>query len=74
MIAYKFLKRKYLDVATRRRKDRFPLHVSRRMDLNEMYIIKVYKKTLIGATKRIDNQFSAFSSLPFPKLDMCRTN
>jgi len=32
--------------------------------------IKVYKNTLIGATKRIDNQFSAFSSLPFPKLDM----
>ena len=32
--------------------------------------IKVYKNTLIGATKRIDNQFSAFSSLPFPKLDV----
>ena len=36
--------------------------------------IKVYKNTLTSATKRIDDQFSAFSSLPFPKLDMCCTN
>lgn len=34
------------------------------LEWNVQSVGKVYKNTLTGATKRIDNQFSAFSSLP----------
>ena len=73
MIAYNFPKRKYSSWPRGGGKTDF--HYMFREELTGMKCtIKVYKNTLIGATKRIKNQFSAFSSLPFPKLDMRCTN
>ena len=71
MIAYNFPKRKYSSWPRGGGKTDF--HYMFREEWTGMEIectIKVYKNTLIGTTKRIDNQFFAFSSLPFPKLDM----
>ena len=69
MIAYNFPKRKYSSLPRGGRKGDF--HYMFREEWTGMKCtIKVYKNTLTGATKRIDDQFSAFSSLPFPELDI----
>ena len=63
MIAYNFPKRKYSSWSRGGGKTDF--HYMFREEWTGMKCtIKVYKNTLIGATKPIDNQFSAFSSLP----------